>query len=287
MAYKVGSPLINTNPIFLAASKILYLVAAIILTPVIETLYHFKVKGRRNLELAGIMPGPANHWRRKPCILISNHVIPLDPVLQGIAIFPRSTYFTLLEESVLTPGLGTLIQLLGGVPVPRSYRYLPKMDEAVRWALQHRGLIHFYPEGECFILNQEIKEFKAGAFYYAIENQVPIVPLVTVIKRPRTPARTHITLQGHTTEHSSMAPGGALPQHKKSDIITAHLECVILPAIPPPPRSPSKVTNLHQSLQFAQTVRDTMQATIDAEGGDKTLYRGPMPRIKGVNDRPR
>ncbi|HOV94876.1 MAG TPA: lysophospholipid acyltransferase family protein [Spirochaetales bacterium] len=269
MAYKVGSPLINTNPIFLAASKILYLMAAIILTPVIEILYHFKVKGRRNLELAGIMPGPANHWRRKPCILISNHVIPLDPVLQGIAIFPRSTYFTLLEESVLTPGLGTLIQLLGGVPVPRSYRYLPKMDEAVRWALQHRGLIHFYPEGECFILNQEIKEFKAGAFYYAIENQVPIVPLVTVIKRPRT------------------TPQGMLPQHKKSDIITAHLECVILPAIPPPSRSPSKVTNLHQSLQFAHTVRDTMQAAIDAEGGDKTLYRGPMPRIKGVNDKPR
>jgi hypothetical protein len=30
-----------------------------------------------------------------------------------------------------------------------------------------------------------------------------------------------------------------------------------------------------------------MQAAIDAEGGDKTLYQGPMPRIKGVNDKPR
>jgi hypothetical protein len=27
-----------------------------------------------------------------------------------------------------------------------------------------------------------------------------------------------------------------------------------------------------------------MQAIIDRERGDKGLYRGPMPRIKGVND---
>lgn len=270
MAYKVGDPLLNRNGFFIVASKIFTWSAVSVLAPTMKVLYHYRVKGRRNLELAGIMPGPANNWHTRPCILISNHVIPLDPVIQALTLFPRTTYFTLLEETVLTPGLGTLVQLLGGVPLPRSSRYLPKIDQAVTQALRGPGLIHFYPEGECFLLNQEIKDFKAGAFYYAIREQVPVVPLVSVLTR----------------RHRSR-PSFPVPPHRYSDVLTVNIHSIVMPPILPPTSSGSKVTDLHQSMEFAQSVHDAMQAVIDVEGGDKTLYQGPMPRIKGVNDKPR
>ncbi|MCE5255456.1 MAG: 1-acyl-sn-glycerol-3-phosphate acyltransferase [Spirochaetaceae bacterium] len=272
MAYKIGSPLINRNKLFLAASKILIWFAAPFLAFVMKLLYHYKVKGRPNLKLAGIMPSAASHWKTKPCILVSNHVLPLDPVLQGLALFPRTTYFTLLEDTVLTPGLGTLVQLLGGVPIPRSPKYLPKMDEAVTQVVQGPGLIHFYPEGECFLLNQEIKDFRAGAFYYAIRNQVPIVPIATVLNR---------------RSNAPPIPALPTPPPRRSDIVTVRIRIVIMPPIQPPAASGSKITDLHHALEFAQAVHDSMQAVIDAEGGDRSLYQGPMPRIKGVNDKSR
>jgi 1-acyl-sn-glycerol-3-phosphate acyltransferase len=251
MAYKRGDPLIERGPVFRAASAAVSWPVGILGRVLIGALYGYRVMGREHL--AAIKGGRA--------VFVSNHVLPLDPLFYACAILPRRTYFTLLEETVLTPGLGTLVRLLGGIPIPPDPERLPAVDEAMKTALETRGLVHFYPEGECFLFNQELKEFKAGAFYYAIKHQAAIVPLVTVLKP------------------GSLVRGGALGG--------ARVELQILPAITPPEASGRAARDLHEALALARSVRGSIQACIDEAGGDKSLYRGPMPRIRGVNDRER
>jgi len=181
--------------------------------------------------------------------------MPLDPLFHGMTIFPRRTFYTLLEETCETPVLGTFVRTLGGIPLPRTESRLEDIEHAVKYALSTRGLVHFYPEGECFLGNQKILPFKAGAAYFAIKFGVPVVPIVTVLKRA----------------HGS-----------RSKLISV---CVrVLQPLSPPSPGKNAHTQLAAPIHFSHQIHDLMQSEIERAGGDPSLYQGPMPRIRGVND---
>jgi 1-acyl-sn-glycerol-3-phosphate acyltransferase len=254
MTYRRGDPLIDRSPLFLAASKALSWLVAILGWPIVRLCYRYRVRGRENLApLHG-----------KPAVGVGNHSVPLDCLIQGLALLPRFSYFTVIEETIMTPVLGSLVRLLGGMPIPTDPERLGDIDAAMETALKGQGGVYFYAEGECFLYNQEIRPFKAGAFYYAIRQGVPIVPVVSVLKRPG-------------------SSGSPLRRVDKRLGITVH----VLPAMYPPPAAGRRSADLHNALVLARQARDAMQAVIDREGGDRSLYRGPMPRIRGVNDRQR
>ncbi len=258
MAYRRGDPLIHTALLFLAASRILLHLVAILGWPLVRLLYRYRVHGRGNLAAAA--------KRRQPIIFVANHSIPLDSLLHGIAIQPRLSWFTVIEETVMTPILGNLVRLLRGIPIPADPERLGDIDAAMAKALRPRGSVFFYAEGECFLRNQDIKPFKLGAFYYAIREGALIVPIVSVLK---------------AAQGSSIAKGRIAPASGVS--VEAH----ILPSIEAPGSAGRRSADLHNAVILANSVRAAMQAHIDTRGGDKSLYRGPMPRIKGVNDRER
>lgn len=248
MAYRRGDELINTTRPFRALSCTVTWFIGLVGWLLVKILYSYQSYGRKNLYR---VPGG-------PIIYVSNHAIPLDPLLHGLSLMPKLLYYTLLEETVLTPVLGTLVRLLGGIPIPTDQNRMPDMEKAMTQALKARGKLHFYPEGECFLLNQEIRNFKPGAFYAAIRQGIPVQPLVTVIKRRPFLGHSRIRTEIH-----------------------------VLEAVRPPPSKGRLIADIHQSLSFAEQIRSRMQECIDSVGGDKSLYRGPMPRIKGVNDRNR
>ncbi|MDR2797147.1 MAG: 1-acyl-sn-glycerol-3-phosphate acyltransferase, partial [Treponema sp.] len=113
-------------------------------------------------------------------ILVSNHTTWLDPVSVSGAVLPYRAWHTLLEETVETPILGTFIRLLGGVPLPQGRQGLQQMLAICETAFQYRRFIHFYPEGDCYIYNQQIEPFKPGAFFIAAELDIPVIPLVSI-----------------------------------------------------------------------------------------------------------
>jgi 1-acyl-sn-glycerol-3-phosphate acyltransferase len=248
MPYRRGDPLIHTAPFFIASSNAFIRLVAIAGWPIVNALYRYRVRGRQNLAAAG--------KTGRPIIFVANHSLPLDSLLHGIAIQPRFTWFTIIEETVMTPFLGSLVRLLGGIPIPTDMARLNDIDAAISAALKAKGSVFFYSEGECFLRCQEIKPFKAGAFYYAIKEGALIVPIVSVLKGPPADATGRLSV-----------------------------EVQILPAMEPPAAAGRRSTDLHNAMVLAKRVHAEMQAMIDARGGDRSLYRGPMPRIKGVNDR--
>ena len=112
MAYKRGDPFITRKPLFLIASKALSWLIVILGWPVAKALYRFTVTGRENLAAL----------RKRPAVIVSNHSIPWIPSSTACASCPRFAYFTVLEVTILTPFLGTLVRLLKGIPAPSDRR---------------------------------------------------------------------------------------------------------------------------------------------------------------------
>ncbi len=250
MAYAKGAPVVAFTPSFLPFRAMF----ALVMMPVhlVNWLfYRARTRGRENLPRAG------------SAILVSNHTMLMDPAVIAHALGRRRTYFTMLEETALIPCLGTFVRLLGGLPIPEGAGSLLSLESAARRALGALGLLHFFPEGECYRWNQEIQPFRPGAFLLACRLGLPVIPMTTVLHERRWRGRTSIRVWGRTVP---------LPP-----VVTV----VIGTPVPPPQKESG--ADLHSlrgaALRMSVQVREIMQQTIDGLGGSRGIYRGKMPRL--------
>jgi len=199
----------------------------------------------------------------RKAITVSNHTTFFDPVKIAALVLPRLIFQTLLEATVEFPVLGTYTRILGGVPIPRGITGYRKIIEICERAFKYRRYLHFYPEGECFLFNQKIKEFKPGAFVIAAELDIPVVPCVTVFSegpfKPWSfwgrsqPIETLVILEPEY-------PANYVKRDEKGELTKDSIK------------------------EFSEAVRKKMQAEIDKRGGTSAFYKGQMERIKGLNN---
>ncbi|MDR2069172.1 MAG: 1-acyl-sn-glycerol-3-phosphate acyltransferase [Spirochaetaceae bacterium] len=251
MPYKRGRPLLDVSLPFRLASAMVFYPVWILAQTINILLYE---TGYENIgKLRGI----------SRAILVSNHTTFLDPVKVSGAVLPGRTWQTLLEGTAATPFLGTFVRLLGGMPLPPGRTGLDRILASAETAFRYRRFIHFYPEGECYLYNQKINEFKPGAFYIAAELDVPVIPMVTVFS------------EGSFRPFSFW--GRFLPKEK----------LIILDPVYPSRfirRNEKGILSMDSVREFAQGVREIMQREIDARQGSSAFYRGKMERMKGIND---
>ncbi|GHV94740.1 hypothetical protein AGMMS50293_10600 [Spirochaetia bacterium] len=251
MPYKHGRPVIDLSLPFRVASA-----WGFFLTIPIAMLFNFMQYATRY----------KHRWRIygiRKAITVSNHTTFLDPVKIAGLVLPYLIFQTLLEATVTFPVLGTYTRILGGVPIPWGKTGYRKILEICERAFRYRRYLHFYPEGECYVYNQHIREFKPGAFRIAAELDIPVVPLVTVFSngpfKPRSfwgrslPKETLVVLD-------PVYPSQYIKRDANGDPTTESVK------------------------EFAEAVRQKMQNEIDRRGGSEAFYRGRMERIKGLND---
>ena len=130
----------------------------------------------------------------------------LDPGILAYAIWPRRAYYTMLEETALIPFLGTFTRLLGAIPLVRGPRAIVRQERGFDDAIRHLGLLHFFPEGECYLRNQQVMPFHRGAFHIACRRSLPVVPIAIVLKE-----RT-----GKISRRLGLPPR---PDHTKHDLL--------------------------------------------------------------------
>jgi 1-acyl-sn-glycerol-3-phosphate acyltransferase len=251
MPYKHGRPVIDLSFWFRTASAWTY--ALIIpIAFLINFLQHFTTFKHR--------------WRItkvRRAVTVSNHTTFFDPVTVSALTIPHLMFQTLLEATVEFPFLGTFTRLLGGVPIPRGKTSYRKIAEIGEKAFKYRRFLHFYPEGECFLYNQHIRKFHTGAFRIAAELDVPVLPLVTVFSN------------GLFKPWSFW--GRSLPLEK----------LIVLEPVYPSQyvqRDGNGEITMESVREFAEAVRQKMQAEIDSRKGSAAFFRGQMERIKGLND---
>jgi 1-acyl-sn-glycerol-3-phosphate acyltransferase len=252
MPYKRGRPLADLSFFFEFASAITFYP----LWPIAELINFIFFSGtyvnRKKLKSF------------KKAVVVANHMNAFDPVhISGMAL-PHRLWHTMLERTIMSPGLGTFTRLLGGVPIPMGVSGLQRLLHFAEIGLKHRRYILFYPEGECYLYNQEIKDFKPGAFYISASLNLPVIPLVSVLTEGRYKRRTFLGRpfpKQTTIALDAVYPSDYVKKDENGDFTPASIR------------------------DFGEAVRQKMQQEINLRGGTMAFYKGQMERLKGINDK--
>lgn len=235
MAYRRGDRVVTFAPPFLPFVLVFGLIALLVRAAG-RILFGLRIKGRR-------------HLRGVPrAVTVSNHTLVLDPGFIGYALLPRRSYYTMLEETALIPVLGTFTRLLGAIPLVRGPGALARQERGYDDAIRQLGLLHFFPEGECYLRNQQVMPFHRGAFHIACRRGLPVVPIAIVLKQRTSKIGRRLRLPPRVTV-----------------VIGQPLAAV------------SATRSAEEEL--ASRARAAIQSAIDREGGSKTIGRGAMPRL--------
>ncbi len=166
---------INDEKIFSFFSNLLYYGLAFpVLTVLNKIVYDLKIEGKENIK--NLKTG---------AISVSNHVLILDCSMIGLAFGLKKVYFTTREGSFKIPFVRKLIKLLRAVPIPTKLKDEEYFIKGINKALQDGKIIHFYPEKALWPYYEKIRNFKNGAFNFAIKNDVPVIPIVIKFRNPK------------------------------------------------------------------------------------------------------
>ncbi len=164
---------INNGILFNLVSNLLYLVVLPLLYIYNKIMYNFKIYGRENL--INVQTGK---------ITVSNHVHPMDCTMNAIANAPDNLYFPTLKSNFEIPIIRHIIKLLHAFPIPEGISNKEKFFNTIKELLEENKTVHFYPEASLWPYYKKLRKFKNGAFKIAVEEDVPIIPMVYKFVKP-------------------------------------------------------------------------------------------------------
>lgn len=136
-------------------------------------MFGFKVIGKENLN--SIHGG---------IISVSNHIHLLDCTMAGSTLWPRKVYFPTLKSNLEIPLIRFLVRGLCGIPIPEGKNDLNRFRAAIKEILDSGDIIHLYPEGILYPYYKDgVRSFRRGAFTFAYDNNVPILPMVYTYRK--------------------------------------------------------------------------------------------------------
>lgn len=126
-----------------------------------------ELRGRENLPSTG-------------CLYLFNHTSHFD-ILAIFSASPRFCYFGAKSELFAIPVFGSAIRKAGALPIERKNR--EKVMQVYRDAeqrVQQGDVFALAPEGTRREGRGTLGEFKSGPFFFAVNAQMPLVPLVLI-----------------------------------------------------------------------------------------------------------
>ena len=143
------------------------MIAYLVLLIITKVIYNLKIEGKENLQKI-----------KNGAVTVSNHVLFLDCAIIGIALISKKIYFTTEEGSFKIPFVRRLIKLLRAIPIPKDLTNKRNFTKEINKLLQEGRIVHFYPEAALWPYHNKIRNFKNGAFDFAVRNDVPVIPMV-------------------------------------------------------------------------------------------------------------
>lgn len=136
--------------------------------------YGFRIQGREKLKLV-----------KGGKITVTNHIHPMDCTFVSLATFPHKLYFPTLKSNLEIPVISKLIRLLCAIPIPSGMDAKKKFVKAIDTLLQTGKTVQIYPEVAMWPYHDRLRQFKNGAFEFAVKSQVPVIPMVYTFREPK------------------------------------------------------------------------------------------------------
>lgn len=111
-------------------------------------------------------------------VTICNHVHTLDCTMVAGVCRQHRMYFPTLDENLKMPFVGHLVDDLGGIPIPGRISGFRGFMEGIEATLRQGDAIHLFPEGSLEPYCPTLRPFQKGAFAFAYDAEVPLVPMV-------------------------------------------------------------------------------------------------------------
>jgi lysophosphatidate acyltransferase len=118
-------------------------------------------------------------YATQPCVYACNHQGAMDVPIFGW-IFPTKTVVVGKKELLWIPIFNLFFLAAGNIAINRQRRAksVASLGEAVDAIKERKVSVWIFPEGTRNRTSEPLLPFKKGAFYMAIQAQVPIVPVV-------------------------------------------------------------------------------------------------------------
>ena len=143
------------------------LVAVVVFKFWINVFYKIKVVGKVNLK----------YLKKQGFVVVSNHVHVLDIQMIAMNVFGMRKVNYLTLERNFNLSVHRLLKNSGAIPIPDNDELKPKFFSEMNKLLKEGNILHICPEGALYDNNTKLQPFKNGAFRFALENNVPVVPI--------------------------------------------------------------------------------------------------------------
>ena len=137
--------------------------------PLFFLAYDIRIKGMSYLK------------KEKKGIIVGNHCQFIDAYYVGIANWPRLTWFTVESNNILRSDVGWLNWITGAFGIRDNYPM--SIASSIPKAMKINSFVTVFPEGRLRHRSQDLLPFHRGAFYLAIQNDVPIIPFAQILKK--------------------------------------------------------------------------------------------------------
>ena len=170
-------PYIDRSFWFRFRQGLVRLLLNLIVFPVTVIRLGLKVEGRENLK-------KHRDVLKKGVVSCSNHVHLWDYLCIMKAVRPFKTHILSWAPNINGEN-GTLIRMVGGIPIPDTGLAATKTYmKAVQGLLNGGGWLQIYAEGSMWEYYAPIRPFKPGAAHLACETGKPILPIGFSYRKP-------------------------------------------------------------------------------------------------------
>lgn len=116
-------------------------------------------------------------------LTICNHVHYVDSCMISCACPKRTIYYPTLKSNFEIPVVRWLLRHLYALPIPESPKALARFSDVITSLIRDGNIVHFFPEGSLIPYHRQLRPFRRGAFRYAYDCQVPVVPFVVTFRK--------------------------------------------------------------------------------------------------------
>ena len=154
------------------------IVILLIVKPFVYFRYLLIIKGKRNYRRYRRLAG------RKALLTICNHTTDWDTLMVMTSRFFHFAEFPIWQEGAESKS-GNFFRNAGGIVLPtKSYKGMQYAYEAMREVLKENKWLHVFPEAACWAFYPAIRPFRIGVFKLAVEENLPILPMVVKYRKP-------------------------------------------------------------------------------------------------------